>query len=204
MNRVTLNDKIELIYEFNKRSPLFAKVASAHVKQGEYELALEILKDGLEFFPNYPTALITYAIASANLGNRDTAYEYLTKACSLYNSHNAYEHYANEIDSILKSLGIISKPFKKGFRSNELNIEELAKKIEGAKIPKVDPNSPLEPLAIEEQDSKIISATMADILYKQGNLIEALAMYEEMLGKEPEKEMALKAKINIINKKLSE
>ena len=205
MNEVTLDDKIQLIYEFNNRSPLFAKAASLQIETKDFESAIDILENGLESYPDYPTALITYSLALANLGRHAEAIEQLKLACDIIDSPATEEFYLKKLESISSSLLNVPEPHKKGLIDGSFDLEELAKKIERAKIPKIDNTKEIDNSIIETTaGSKIISETMADILYKQGNLIEALDMYEQVLRQNPQKKITLEMKINAINKKLSE
>jgi len=204
LSLVSLNDKIELIYEFNEKSPLFSRVAFIHLENKRFEQALEVCEDGLKNYPNYPTAIFVYALALANLGRREEALTQLQKALESIDDDETFAYYRDEIEQISSELANVPEPFKKGFQVEELNLVELAKKIEGFKLPKLDNTKEYKTeIPPNEYDSKIVSETMADIYYKQGNLIEALAMYEELAKKKPEKAIGFQVRINKINEKLS-
>ena len=204
MNGVSLTDKIELIYEFNDKSPLFARVAFIHYENKEYEKALPILEDGLKNFPNYPTALLINSLVLINLGRKEEAQNALDKACDLIDSESTKEYYLEEFEKITSELFSVTTPIKKGFNTDELDLGELAKKIESAKMPKFDEKTEIKEINIEQQNNKIVSETMADILMAQGNLIEALDMYEQLLQKKPADAARLENKISMLNKKLSQ
>lgn len=76
-------DKIALIYEFNKQSPLFARVANAELNKGNIDYALKILSEGLELYPDYPTAHLVYAKALAFTGGKEDAVKEIKNASSL-------------------------------------------------------------------------------------------------------------------------
>lgn len=205
MSEVTLDDKIELIYEFNNKSPLFVKAAFSRIETKNYEQALEILENGLEIFPEYPTALLTCSLTLANLGRKNEALEKLTRACEILDSPETKEYYLKKIEEISQTLSRVPEPHKTGLIDSSFDLEELAKKIEKAKIPKIDNTKEIDnSITQTSTELKIISETMGDILYKQGNLIEALDMYEQVLLQNPHKRITIEMKINAINKKLSQ
>lgn len=205
MSTVTLEDKIQLIYEFNDNSPLFAKTAHMRIEEKDFEQAIEILEQGLKKYPFYPTALIAYALALANIGRKEDALSKLSLACDIIDSPSTKQFYEEKIEKISNALTSVPEPHKKGLADDTLYLQELAKKVEGAKMPKFDETKKYDTdIDGNISNAKIVSETMADILYKQGNLIEALAMYEELIQKSPNKKISLAAKINNINKKLSQ
>lgn len=202
MSDVTLEDKIQLIYEFNEKSPLFAKVACILIEQKEFEQAIGILEKGLVIYPDYPTALIAYSLTLANIGRESESIKHLSRAADIIDSPETKNYYLKKIKEINASLSRTTEPVKKGFNT-ELDLAELAKKIENAKIPKIDNSKTYEvPLSENKPEHKIISETMADIYFSQGNLIEALSMYEDILDRNPANAFVLQKKIDEINRKL--
>lgn len=205
MSLVSLKEKIDLIYEFNEKSPLFSRVAFIHLQEKNFEQALSVCEQGLEHYPTYPTALFVYALALANLGQSDEALIQLQKASDSIDDEGTLNYYREEIKRINAELSNVPEPIRRGFQTEELNLEELAKKIDGVKMPKFDDSKVYKTVAPETVfEPNIVSETMADIHYKQGNLIEALSMYEELSEQKPEKAAGYQLRINVINKKLSQ
>lgn len=96
-----ITNKYALIYEFNKESPLFTRVAYQFIKQREYNEAITVLKKGIGKFPEYPTAYYLYAIALANLGERKNAIEMVLKAVELHGTKESLKFYTNFIEKIV-------------------------------------------------------------------------------------------------------
>lgn len=96
------NNKVSLIYEFNKKTPLFVRKASLEIEAGNSEKAIEILTEGLRFFPNYAAAYIIQGKAYANAGNFTEALKAYKTGCELIKSNRTYDYYLKEIDSLQK------------------------------------------------------------------------------------------------------
>jgi len=93
-------NKSALIYEFNKNSPLFAKVASEELKNKNTEKALEILEHGIKLYPQYPTAYIIYAQVLASVGDFNKAFEMLKIGCNLTDSDETYKFYSEKLENL--------------------------------------------------------------------------------------------------------
>ena len=94
-------DNIKLIYEFNKTSPLFSRVAYYEIEQGNYLYAIEILEKGLEIHKDYPTAYLIYAFAKAYAGEETQAKEAVEKGAKLLSSKKALEYYNQKVNEII-------------------------------------------------------------------------------------------------------
>ncbi len=95
---------IQLIYEFNNDSPLFARVAEAELKKGNFKEAENILRKGIEKFTDYSTPYFLLTIALANLKNFDEAESLLDKAHLLLGDEKTRDYYLNKINKIKTSL----------------------------------------------------------------------------------------------------
>lgn len=163
-------DKFALIYEFNNRSPLFTRVASKFLENGEPEKALPILEDGIKNYRTYPTAIILYSLALAMVGNKEDAYNSIEKIRDLFSSNATIDFYKAKIDSIKEAESpadyhFSSSIFDKGevnetapdnidFESNtnsseddssdsEEDLEALAQKLSNASIPMISDSDEL-------------------------------------------------------------
>lgn len=96
------NDKVSLIFEYDKSSPLFARQANIEIENNNVERAVEILTDGLKLYPNYATAHILFAKALSLIGEYGRALNQVKIASDLLHSPKTYEHYLKEIENIKK------------------------------------------------------------------------------------------------------
>ena len=53
------NQKVSLIYEYNNKSPLFARVAVNEIEKNNIDEAIRILTDGLNNHPDFSVALLS-------------------------------------------------------------------------------------------------------------------------------------------------
>lgn len=199
-------DKIALIYEYNPDSPLFVRVAANLYSEGNFEKAVEIIKKGLENYPNYPTALLISAKIKAALGKSDEAKTDLKKVESLLNENSFYEYHLEEISKIERRNSVITQS-KIASKKSELedHLEELAEKLKNAKIESVDAEHK-EPQPFSKSNSfkelEIISDTLAEIYFVQGNFIESKNVYQKLIDRFPSKETHYKSKIEEIENKI--
>ena len=96
------NDKVSLIFEYDKSSPLFARQANAEIENNNVEHAIEILAEGIKLYPDYPTAHILYAKALSLIGEYARALYQVKVASDLLHSKKTYEHYLKEIENMKK------------------------------------------------------------------------------------------------------
>ena len=219
MSKNITSDKIALIYEFNKKSPLFARAAYQELEAKNYDHALEIIETGIELFPNYATGYLVYAIALARTGNHELALQSLDKGCELIDSDATYDYYLKLIEETSSKKLSPSDSRRVAFFDNETkeepekdepqeeeidDLEVLANEINNAKIPEVEDE---EDIAVKNNDfdfnnTQFISETLAGIYYAQGNLNEAKQVYEKLLEMQPDKAEHFSQKIEEINRKL--
>ena len=96
------NDKVSLIFEYDKSSPLFARQANTEMENNNVERAIEILKEGLKLYPDYPSAYLLYSKALTLIGEYGKALQQAKIASDLLHSKKTYEHYLKEIENIKK------------------------------------------------------------------------------------------------------
>ena len=95
-----MSDKLALIYEFNQDSPLFCRIASDHLIDGNPAEALKLLEKGLPKYPYYPSAIISYALTLAMLGKKDKAKSSLNRLAGLIYSDQTIKYYLDKIECI--------------------------------------------------------------------------------------------------------
>lgn len=215
----TNSEKYKLIYGFNKNSPLFARVANDYLLNNDFENAIRILEEGLKSFPDYPSAYLIYSVCLAQLGKITKAKEMVEKGCEFIDLNETLNFYLDKIDGIAKAKNINADENLSDVGDEQLqksneeddDLEALAKKLENAKI-NIETDTAAEYDAeIETDDSDIsqigkplVSETLASIYFNQGNFKEALALYQNLITIQPEREQFYLTKINQIKKVLEE
>ena len=206
-------ERIKLIYEFNQSSPLFARVAATEIENGNYLEAIKILDNGIDLYPNYPSAFLILAIAKAYEGKEEEAKIVAKVGTDLIGDSNTLTEYEKKIAAIIEERNSISEVLRPSFveeKKEEVIVSEedlaledkldlLAKKLSKAKIiPKEDVAE--DPASVPEfTGKKIVTETLAEIHIKQKNFGEAILMYEELLRQKPEKVEYYLQRISEIN-----
>ncbi len=196
-------DLVSVIYEYNPESPLFARVAETEMEKGNLQKAREILEAGFEHHPDYASAWFVYAILLAKLNDFEAARNMAKKADMLLNNHETYDYYLAKIESIENVLDDELyddsepaapkkheelKSFLSEYGDELFNSGSEKKEVTGSEMP----------------DDKIVSETMANIHYSQGNYREALEVFKKLILKNPDKAELYKKKIDEINKLIAE
>jgi tetratricopeptide (TPR) repeat protein len=208
------DEKVSLIYEYNKKSPLFVREANTEIFANNVEKAVEILQQGLQLFPDYPTAHIVLAKALTMLGKYDEALSSYKKGCGLINSNASYNFFVEEVASSKKQRSAFGKiprqslTFEQDFQDEkdfppgdgsrffknenafEDRLSEIAEKISAVKIqPPPDSGEKEEESDLDfPSEVKIASETLAKIYIAQGEFKEAIEMYRRLIRKNPIKE----------------
>ncbi|MCL5028133.1 MAG: tetratricopeptide repeat protein [Bacteroidetes bacterium] len=220
------NDKVSLIYEYNKKSPLFARMANTEIENNNIEKAIEILNKGIEIYPNYSAAYLLLGKANVLIGNYSSALKYIRKGSDLIHSKKTYDYYLKELENVKKQRSFFQKSTRTSFLSQpELNeiepilfedenrdgkVKETVKSVEdrldnfaieitNAKISDVSDDEVLSNALMDDfpSDNLIVSETLAKIYAAQGEQNEAIKVYEKLIVKEPQK-------AKYYNKKISE
>lgn len=211
------NQKVSLIYEYNKNSPLFVSIASNQIEANIPDKAIEILDDGLKNYPEYPVAYFLLGKAFTIKGLYSQALKYVKRGSELIHSPKTYDYYLREIEAIkkqrsffkatrweddmavepvtdsaikeiedsLKTLPPITESIKK------LN-EEIMEAKETIQKAKEDASPPAKSFTASNM---IVSETLAKIYINQGEFHEAIAVYEKLIMKNPDKQDYYEIKI---------
>jgi len=99
---IEFNKKVYLIYEYNKSTPLFVRVAYTELEKNNIDEAIKILEAGLKIFREHPTANLLLGKAYASSGNYSGALDFFQKGSKILRSDRTYDHYLNELESIRK------------------------------------------------------------------------------------------------------
>lgn len=211
-------NKIKLIYEYNRKSPLFTRIAAWELESNNNAAAIEILENGLREFPNFPTPYFILGKAYCKVNEFGKALKCYKKGSELIHSRETYHFYLKELES-LKNLKNPQEfraftpekketsAIKKSSSQFEDNLDELAEKISKAKIPAVQTEKEEKNFQryIPDENigsSLIVSETLAKIYIAQGELNEAIGVYEKLGKKDPARKEYFSQKISELKSKL--
>jgi tetratricopeptide (TPR) repeat protein len=96
------NEKVSLIYEYNKKSPLFVRMANMEMENNNVDQSVFILEEGIKEYPHYAAAYLLLGKAYILTGNYSVALKYIKKGSDLIHSKKTYEYYLKELESIKK------------------------------------------------------------------------------------------------------
>ena len=199
----------KLIYEFNNDSSLFARLANSELDNKNYTTAIEILEKGMIKFPSYPTAYFIDSLALAYQGKIIESHECLEKVKKVFHHEETIQYYKERIQKIHDDQNILKESSRFSFAPDnfegkdtfEDNLESIAQELSKAKITITNPIVGTIPVSEEIIPvKKIVSETMARIFISQGNLKEAISVYEDLLLAHPEREEYFLEKIDEIKK----
>jgi len=221
------NQKVSLIYEYNNKSPLFARVAENEIERNNIDSAIKILTEGLVNHPDFSVAYFLLGKAHTIQGNYGQALKSIKKGSELIHSPKTFDYYLREIDAIKKQRQLfnVSRWANIAYensvqnvqaQSNESNqtkssesIEEtlnkLTAEIEGTSKVIKEAKKKIEDNRIKEYSNNdfIVSETLAKIYITQGEFNEAISVYKKLKVKNPEKEIYFDSKIAELKAKLS-
>lgn len=189
-------ERIKLIYEFNKTSPLFVRVASLEIQKGNFVEASKILEEGINAHSFYPTAFLLLSLCKAYEGKETEAKIVAKVGSDLINSKETLEYYYKKIDEIIQERNSLSETSRPSFIDEELNnnnngiedkLDILAEQLLKAKIIPKETDENKEIIIPEFKGKKIVSETLAEIYFSQNNFKDAIETYEELINLKPEK-----------------
>ncbi len=226
------DEKVNLIYEYDKKSPLFIRVANSEINNNNVEKAISILNEGLNSYPQYAAAYLLLGKAYMLLGNYPQSLKNIKTGSDMIHSKQTYDFYLNEIEDIKKQrsffdvskrtgffttedknenedqVGLFDEPEMKSIEENNYSIEErleqLAKEISSAKISESmgETYSEDKPIKKISESHIIISDTLAKIYTAQGEYREAIEIYQQLKNKNPDKLENYNQKIEELKAKL--
>ena len=177
--------EIEQIVSSNPNSPLLVRLSSLYLTRGRTEEALKLCVKAIEIFPRYTTAYLILSRCYASNKNYESAINYIQRLLSL------------NVDATLPNLLLNNwqQIFSKTRKDQQPN----------QSTPQLDKNKNdvEESNVISSELPTIISPTLAEIYYKQGEYAEALKIYHALIVIKPEKKSYFEGKINLIQEKIS-
>jgi len=120
----TFSNKVSLIFEFNKKSPLFIRKADQEIRNNQIERAVEILLEGLKIYPDYAAAHFILGRAYSLLGQFNQALKSIKTGSILINSTETYDHYLKEINSARKQRSLYDSSTRTSFFFPEIDSEQ--------------------------------------------------------------------------------
>jgi tetratricopeptide (TPR) repeat protein len=176
----TFKNKVSLIYEFNKKSPLFIRKADEEIRNNNIEKAVGILNAGLKTYPDYAAANFLLGRAYSLLGQFNNALKYIKNGSALINSQKTFDYYLKEIDSARKQRSLFDASTRTSFFSSEIEPElpvdiPLESKLEENGKPSLDDirklniDDRLEDVAREISFAKL-NETSSSIDYELSNI----------------------------------
>ena len=123
IENIEFNKKVSLIYEYNKNSPLFVRVANSELEKNNIDEAIEILDTGLRIFKEHPTANLLLGKAYALNGRYSDALGLFQKASKILRSDRTYDYYANELETIRKQRSLFETTKGKAFLNSSIDSE---------------------------------------------------------------------------------
>lgn len=202
----TFIEKVNLIYEYNKQSPLFVRVAYNEIEKNNFERAIEILNDGLTNYPDYPVAHILYGKALMMLGKYKESLDSFRKGSELVHSYKVYEYYLHEVENLKKQSLFVENSNNPGFiaedqSENPDEVKKVSLEDEISSFDSMDEQK-IKPSSSTPGSDSIVSETLANIYLTQGEFREALKIFEKLLNKNPQKKDYYLQKINDIKAEL--
>ncbi len=212
----SFDEKAELIYEFDKSSPLFVRRANKEIELNNLDESISILQSGLDTFPEYPTAHILLGRALSLKGLYNQALKHYHFAAEIIDSEKSYNSFLKEIESYKK----MRSPFSQSKRATHVeesvplqtdenseldesdDLAELARKISNAKIEVVEEDLYDTGHSSDEDDNHIVSETLAKIYTAQGKLTEAVSVYRLLILKFPRRKSEFSAVIKELEQRL--
>ena len=205
---MNLDNEYKEIYKLNGKSPLFTRVASDAIKEGDFDKALSILEHGIEVIEEYPTPFFLMGDLLIKLGRIEEAEEAFQKGSLLLNNNSdTLNYYLNLIPDSIEDRKNNIEPEPK--QTGDENLGELADKLKTAKIDiSHQDDSTLNDF--NESTSKeefkplkgLVSETLASIYQNQSNYKEAKAIYETLIDIQPERAEYFQNKLSEIDSKM--
>ena len=221
------NQKVSLIYEYNNKSPLFARVAENEIEKNNVDEAIKILTEGLNNHPDFSVAYFLLSKAHTIKGNYGQALKFVKKGSELIHSPKTFDYYLREIDAIKKQRQLFNvsrwadsandnfssfnpaqankTESNEPAESIEDTLNRLTTEIDGATKSIKEAKKKIEDTRIKEYSSSdfIVSETLAKIYITQGEFKEAISVYKKLKLKNPEKEIYFNTKIEELKTMLS-
>jgi tetratricopeptide (TPR) repeat protein len=119
--------KVNFIYEYNRNTPLFVRMANLQIEENNVDEAVEILRAGLKTYPEYPVAHLLLGKAFAMGGNYGKAIGCFKKGSNIIQSDQTFDFYVNEIERMKKQRSLFEASRGDSFFSSSKNLNKPTK-----------------------------------------------------------------------------
>ncbi len=204
--------RIERYYKRNAgKSLYFYPLAVYYFNTKKYDVAYQILLDGIQKFPRYCLALLKIGEILVNEGNHESAVFYLETAVNIERTCEpalkllalCYE----KTGKFEKAKAIYERLVFLGDEEAKAKLIELAGRLKPKKdeidnlVEELgsDENIPKIELEEEEEEEEEATITLAKLYEKQGYINDAIDMYKRILKKEPDNVEAKEALDKLLN-----
>lgn len=182
-------DKLSLVYEFNKESPLLSYQASKELEIQNYAKALSLLNSAIEKYPHHATPDSLKSLALAYNNNFDDARNFLDLGHEILGVDSTFKYYSDQIIKIKKeSEGIL------------FDFDDTVQDVLNESFLEPEDFDPLNDLELIDEDFKditpvetqsfeensIVTETLAEIYASQSNFDEAIEIYEKLIELKPD------------------
>lgn len=113
------NDKVSLIYEYDKSTSLFVRNANTEITKNNVDNAINILINGIHKYPDYPTAYLVLGKAYTLKGEFKDAEEAYRKGSDIIYSDTTYNFYTKEIEALKAERALFKSDRGTAFLVNE-------------------------------------------------------------------------------------
>jgi len=179
--------KIETICREKKSSPLYLRIAEKEIQRQNYKRGIEILEGSLEDNSDCAAAYFLLGKAYSGVGNFKLALQSFRKGSEIIGSDKTYRYYLGEIEHLKRKQEEIELP------DNKISFGDYKNLLSNSSYA-IQSNEPS-----REIDENLISETLAKIYLNQGEINEAVNVYERLIRKYPLKKLYFESRIKEIS-----
>jgi tetratricopeptide (TPR) repeat protein len=192
-------------------SPLFPVLADELLSQGKTSEAVALCEEGVAAFPRYSTGYLIAAKVYLHAKRYNDALEMCARGLIYTPSSKALLKMQEMVVAEEKNSAVSIEEEQPEEAEEPIEIVEetalgkLARALESAKIPAIDPSSPLPAPSNEEpapiEPVALVSSTLAGIYEKQGAYEDAIKAYTALAAQTPSMREEYNKKIEALKEK---